>query len=779
MTTVSVHVRPVFGRTRVEGILRWAVLVCLVSGLRASAQEPPVHWLHAGAMPPGAIGSQRLHAGRTVVGILPASADPGSARGSDRTGRWKAVSASRKPSDVLVGHADRAGLSACKSPTFRNNPGVGSLSHGRSHRPPLSAAGPGAALSDSDRADARRARHGGAGHVRHARDLRRGSESSAARSSGKSAKRSPGSKRGRGDDPLVVADGLGRPVAILRIGGRVPTANGPTAASRSAARRCSCTTRPDCPPPKTNRRPSQTADANCATLTRSECADAEPMRRPHDSAVSARQAPRRELPTTRCHRSSTGSAGRANRRNRRSPPRADRRSCADCRCRRRSDRKRDDCTSIAERRHRRRRRNRCGDWSRRLRQPCPHSVGREYATVAALRCATCGALRRQLHGVHAARARRRIPVRRRRLRFAGRRAGRLDHRRPRTGRRHRPLRHGRRPRRRHAQQSRLHLCAAVRRRAPRRQSAGSRTPVYRRHQVVDEQALAKRDDHAAGRLVDCSGTRVAINLGQQPPSLFRQRQQAGGAGKPCRPRWRFTTRSRPTANLQIIRTGQVDGSETGAAAARRADGHRLDRRPSGRKSCSQRKAVAAQSGSSSRASSIKPTARTIPRLRLIKLASTGNALPGEEVEFTLRFDNIGDQVIGNVTIVDNLTTRLRVRARYGQEQRRRQLHHDAQRQRLDDSALGNQAARSNRAKAAFCNSGRGSASRAADLPPHGLPRLAPLLLVRLAPLGSNTKCCVCDACSCRCRCRCSRNFSQATYASTHAKMPASTIGNNP
>ena len=47
-----------------------------------------------------------------------------------------------------------------------------------------------------------------------------------------------------------------------------------------------------------------------------------------------------------------------------------------------------------------------------------------------------------------------------------------------------------------------------------------------------------------------------------------------------------------------------------------------------------------------------------PRLRLVKLASTYHALPGEEVEFTLRFDSIGDQVIGNVTIVDNLTTRL-------------------------------------------------------------------------------------------------------------------------
>ena len=47
-----------------------------------------------------------------------------------------------------------------------------------------------------------------------------------------------------------------------------------------------------------------------------------------------------------------------------------------------------------------------------------------------------------------------------------------------------------------------------------------------------------------------------------------------------------------------------------------------------------------------------------PALRIIKLASTGSARPGETVDFTLRFDNTGDQAIGNVTIIDNLTPRL-------------------------------------------------------------------------------------------------------------------------
>ena len=47
-----------------------------------------------------------------------------------------------------------------------------------------------------------------------------------------------------------------------------------------------------------------------------------------------------------------------------------------------------------------------------------------------------------------------------------------------------------------------------------------------------------------------------------------------------------------------------------------------------------------------------------PRLRVIKVASEHFAQPGEEIAFTIRFDNVGNQVIGNVTILDNLTTRL-------------------------------------------------------------------------------------------------------------------------
>ena len=49
-----------------------------------------------------------------------------------------------------------------------------------------------------------------------------------------------------------------------------------------------------------------------------------------------------------------------------------------------------------------------------------------------------------------------------------------------------------------------------------------------------------------------------------------------------------------------------------------------------------------------------------PRLRLVKVASRGDALPGETIEFTIRFDNVGNEPIGNVTILDHLSPRLEV-----------------------------------------------------------------------------------------------------------------------
>lgn len=47
-----------------------------------------------------------------------------------------------------------------------------------------------------------------------------------------------------------------------------------------------------------------------------------------------------------------------------------------------------------------------------------------------------------------------------------------------------------------------------------------------------------------------------------------------------------------------------------------------------------------------------------PCLQICKIADKSEAQPGETITFTLRFDNVGEQPVGNVTIIDHLMPRL-------------------------------------------------------------------------------------------------------------------------
>ncbi len=148
---------------------------------------------------------------------------------------------------------------------------------------------------------------------------------------------------------------------------------------------------------------------------------------------------------------------------------------------------------------------------------------------------------------------------------------------------------------------------------------------------------------------------VSVDLGQKPPSLFRQRQQAGGLENLQAAMDAFTSLG-AYANLEIIRTGEVSQAEkprlersmqsavalTGVQAPQVVFGVKM---------------AQAEVGVRQPGLIYQTNGPEHPKLRLIKLASCGNALPGEEIEFTLRFDNIGDQVIDKVTIADNLSTR--------------------------------------------------------------------------------------------------------------------------
>jgi uncharacterized repeat protein (TIGR01451 family) len=189
-------------------------------------------------------------------------------------------------------------------------------------------------------------------------------------------------------------------------------------------------------------------------------------------------------------------------------------------------------------------------------------------------------------------------------------------------------------------------------------------------QVVDLRA-ATRIDAVRGTILDVSPIKVRENEGaranlaliepdihrvKDADSLLRGREHAGELDRERRVAVTLGTVA-AYANLQTIRTGEVIGEDIVRIARSSLAAITWSGDQAAQVLLNNQKAQALVS---------ERTPGTIylliepnnPKLRLIKLASTDSAHPGDEVEFTLRFDNVGDRVIGNVTILDSLTTRL-------------------------------------------------------------------------------------------------------------------------
>ncbi|MEN1680382.1 MAG: hypothetical protein AAGJ46_12385 [Planctomycetota bacterium] len=173
--------------------------------------------------------------------------------------------------------------------------------------------------------------------------------------------------------------------------------------------------------------------------------------------------------------------------------------------------------------------------------------------------------------------------------------------------------------------------------------------------VLEDDMLLSVADRAQPPATSLQQLPLVTKIGERPPSLLINRQQPG----------ELETRVvveelrnliKPYCNLQVVKLGLVDNAEKpwlakANVAALTWIGDQ-----------------AAQVTISGQAASVKVGAVAPgeiytgqdgePCLRLIKLASADHAKPGDEVEFTLRFDNVGQQEIGNVTVVDHLVKRL-------------------------------------------------------------------------------------------------------------------------
>lgn len=146
-------------------------------------------------------------------------------------------------------------------------------------------------------------------------------------------------------------------------------------------------------------------------------------------------------------------------------------------------------------------------------------------------------------------------------------------------------------------------------------------------------------------------------VGTKPPVIFHSGQGDGVVSTANKAR-AYQDAFLPYENLRLIRSGTFDSAEMawlarGATAAvawahNRAVQVLLDHQA----------AMAGVSDQLPAAVFIIGEPPGKHKLRVVKVASTDMAEPGDEVSFTIRFDNAGNQPIGNVTIIDNLTGRL-------------------------------------------------------------------------------------------------------------------------
>jgi hypothetical protein len=105
----------------------------------------------------------------------------------------------------------------------------------------------------------------------------------------------------------------------------------------------------------------------------------------------------------------------------------------------------------------------------------------------------------------------------------------------------------------------------------------------------------------------------------------------------------------PYEDLQVIRTGAMQSADK-ARLAESVDAAIAWTKDEGVQVFFDRTRAVEQSGDIRAQALFIVREPEYARLRICKLASTPAALPGEQVEFTLRYDNAGDQVLGNIVI---------------------------------------------------------------------------------------------------------------------------------
>jgi uncharacterized repeat protein (TIGR01451 family) len=157
--------------------------------------------------------------------------------------------------------------------------------------------------------------------------------------------------------------------------------------------------------------------------------------------------------------------------------------------------------------------------------------------------------------------------------------------------------------------------------------------------------------------VNAQNTQARRQVGTVVPNQYASRQGTDRFSTRLGPQG-FQNQFKPYENLMAIRTGNLLEAEM-ATLAKSADAAITFQQDSVvQVILDKRAAMGAVSNVQAETVYTVKQPPANPRLRVIKVASSQLLKPGEMVAFTIRYDNVGNQPIGNVTILDNLSTRL-------------------------------------------------------------------------------------------------------------------------
>lgn len=173
----------------------------------------------------------------------------------------------------------------------------------------------------------------------------------------------------------------------------------------------------------------------------------------------------------------------------------------------------------------------------------------------------------------------------------------------------------------------------------------------------DGTQLAVNQQRNVGEMQSKRHLAYGENIAAQPGEQFIGKFTAGEASN--RRQMMIADKSfRAYENLKIIKTGVMDRAEAGllAESIRRAASWGFTSNPQVAIDYTRVMAVVKEEGPGVVYQLDKDTNN--PKVRIVKIASVEDARPGDHIEFTIRFDNIGDEPVGNVTILDSLTGRL-------------------------------------------------------------------------------------------------------------------------